>query len=76
MERKDVKLTLSEIITRSDDETLADKVNFYNELLANYGLHLNKKGTAVLAKNIKLYPSNNMHRLHKKFQHVVPKIPI
>ena len=26
-ETKDVKLTLSEIITRSDDKTLADKVN-------------------------------------------------
>ena len=34
-ESKDVKLTLSEIITRCDDETLADKVNIYNELLAN-----------------------------------------
>ena len=31
----DIKLTLSEIITRSDDESLADKVNLYNELLAN-----------------------------------------
>ena len=79
-ESKDVKLTLSEIITRCDDETLADKVNIYNELLANlcternwgliknsnikkdhlnnYGLHLNLRGSTVLAKNFKLYVSN------------------
>ncbi|CAB3976566.1 Furin [Paramuricea clavata] len=79
-ESKDVKLTLSEIITRCDDETLADKVNIYNELLANlcternwgliknsnikkdhlnnYGLHLNPRGSTVLAKNFKLYVSN------------------
>ena len=68
-QNKDIKLTLSEVITRSDDESLADKVNLYNELLANlciernwglikntnikkdhlnnYGIHLNKSGSAV-----------------------------
>jgi hypothetical protein len=39
-QNKDIKLTLSEIIT-SDNESLADKVNLYNELLANLCIERN-----------------------------------
>ena len=31
---KDVKVTLSEVITRSDDHSMVEKVNIYNEQLA------------------------------------------
>ncbi len=80
-ENRDVELVLSEIITRKDDERLANKVNEYNKGLAqlcieqnwslikhnnisinhlnNYGLHLNKQGTSVIAKNIKQFLSRN-----------------
>jgi hypothetical protein len=80
-ENRDIELVLSEIITRKDDERLANKVNEYNKGLAqlcieqnwslikhnnisinhlnNYGLHLNKQGTSVLAKNIKQFLSRN-----------------
>ena len=71
---KNTNLIWSEIITRTDDPTLTNKVNLVNNglarlcetrnwgliknnnitgnLLNNSGLHLNKQGTAVLAKNI------------------------
>ena len=74
-QNKDIKVTFSEIITRTDDESLTRKVNLYNSLLAkvciernwklisnsninkshinSYGLHLNKNGTSILAKNFK-----------------------
>ncbi|CAB4011076.1 Scavenger receptor cysteine-rich type 1 M130 [Paramuricea clavata] len=80
-ENGNIELVLSEIITRNDDKTLADKVNEYNKGLAqlciernwclirhnnidvnhlnNYGLHLNKQGTSVLAKNIKQFLNRN-----------------
>ena len=72
---KNTNLIWSEIITRTDDPTLTNKVNLVNNSLArlcetrnwgliknnnitgnlmnNSGLHLNKQGTAALAKNIK-----------------------
>jgi hypothetical protein len=81
-ENRNIELVLSEIITRSDDRTLADKVNEYNKGISpticiernwclirhnnidvnhlnNYGLHLNKQGTSVLAKNIKQFLNRN-----------------
>ena len=78
---KNTNLIRSEIITRSDDPTLANKVNLVNDglarlcearnwgliknnnitenLLNNSGLHLNKQGTAALAKSIKQYIFSN-----------------
>ena len=72
---KNTNLIWSEIITRTHDPTLTNKVNLVNNSLArlcetrnwgliknnnitgnllnNSGLHLNKQGTAALAKNIK-----------------------
>ena len=72
---KNTNLIWSEIITRTDDPTLTNRVNLVNNSLArlcetrnwgliknnnitgnllnNSGLHLNKQGTAVVAKNIK-----------------------
>ena len=72
---KNTNLIWSEIMTRTDDPTLTNKVNLVNNSLArlcetrnwgliknnnitgnllnNSGLHLNKQGTATLAKNIK-----------------------
>ena len=73
MESKDVKLTLSEVITRCDDETLADKVNIYNKLLANlcternWGLiknsnikkdHLNNYGLHLNPRGTTVLPKN------------------
>jgi Trp operon repressor len=54
---KDIKLTLSEIITRSDDESLADKVNLYNELLAN--LCIERNWGLIKNTNIKKGHLNN-----------------
>jgi hypothetical protein len=80
-ENRNIELVLSEIITRNDEKTLADKVNEYKRGLAqscieqnwclirhnninvnhlnNYGLHLNKQGTSVLANNIKQFLNRN-----------------
>lgn len=40
-EDNNTKLALTEIITRSNNETLDDKVNLYNELLANLCMERN-----------------------------------
>lgn len=81
---KITNLIWSEIITRTDDPTLANKVKLVNNglsrlceaknwgliknnnitgnLLNNSELHLNKQGTAVLAKNIKQYIISNYNK--------------
>ena len=76
------EVLLSQIITRSDDTSLQNKLpevnkcmrdiceqenwgliddsNITNMHLNPYGLHLNKRGSAILAKNIKLHIANNV----------------
>lgn len=85
---ENVKLSLSEVITRSDDHDMAEKVTIYNEQLARlckerkwhlirnnnihkshlnpYGVHLNRTGTGIFAKNIKQYlgANNNKNKYH------------
>jgi hypothetical protein len=77
---------LSEVITRSDNHSMVEKVNIYNEQLAKlckkrkwhliknnninssylnqYGVHLNRRGTGVFAKNIKQYLGANKIKYH------------
>ena len=75
-------VSLSQIIVRSDDPRLLNKLaevnkrmqdlceqenwglidnsNITNMHLNPYGLHLNKRGSAILAKNIKLHITNSI----------------
>ena len=75
-------VSLSQIVIRSDDTRLQNKLvevnkciqdlceqenwgvidnsNISNMHLNPYGLHLNKRGSAILAKNIKLHITNNI----------------